>query len=370
MKKIIIYGIENIILCKNIEFFLDDDYEIIGYSDTYYCINDTINGKKFIPLGELLNFEFDYILLSSHSKITQEDMRKNLSLHNIPSEKIVAFTMLSQPARSESFDLIADIHDYYQEERGLIFGLSYSAYGILKKMLKTPYYDCSVSSLDLYYNFQIYMYMKKMGLLSKVEKVLLVFPYYYFNYDASLSLTWYQNWQMCCVWQLDDYHNHGDLRGGVDDYIVNYRMFARKFSQFYRSNKFDKTISRVYQGQDHGGQLDEKRFYDRHEKTIEENRNVFLNFIKEIYMQKIEPVLVIPPFYLKGLDVISQNMLKEKKELFYQIVQETEEKTQKKIKIFDYVDVFADRQEFFRDLTHLNTAGAEEFTRLINQNIL
>lgn len=162
----------------------------------------------------------------------------------------------------------------------------------------------------------------------------------------------------------------GTCGGGVDDYIVNYRMFARKFSQFYRSNKFDKTISRVYQGQDHGGQLDEKRFYDRHEKTIEENRNVFLNFIKEIYMQKIEPVLVIPPFYLKGLDVISQNMLKEKKELFYQIVQETEEKTQKKIKIFDYVDVFADRQEFFRDLTHLNTAGAEEFTRLINQNIL
>ena len=147
-------------------------------------------------------------------------------------------------------------------------------------------------------------------------------------------------------------------------------MFGRKFAQFYRSHTFNFQTLKVYEGIDGMGQLDEKRFYDRHEKTIEENKSIFLNFIREIYTQGIEPVLIIPPIYLNGLDQISKDAVNEKKILFYQIIRNTEQKTQKKIKIFDYVDVFADQRKFFRDLTHLNTPGAEEFTKLINQNIL
>ena len=36
----------------------------------------------------------------------------------------------------------------------------------------------------------------------------------------------------------------------------------------------------------------------------------------------------------------------------------------------DYAGVFADRRELFMDLIHLNTAGAEAFTQIVNRDVL
>lgn len=36
MKSITLYDVRHIELKRNIEYFLDDEYEIIGYSDTWY----------------------------------------------------------------------------------------------------------------------------------------------------------------------------------------------------------------------------------------------------------------------------------------------------------------------------------------------
>ena len=61
MKKIVLYGVRHVELRRDIEFFLDDGYEISGYSDTYYQ-SDVLDGKRFIPPEQLRNEEFDFII--------------------------------------------------------------------------------------------------------------------------------------------------------------------------------------------------------------------------------------------------------------------------------------------------------------------
>lgn len=50
---------------------------------------------------------------------------------------------------------------------------------------------------------------------------------------------------------------------------------------------------------------------------------------------------------------------------FYQIMEARGSKI-----LFDFFDVFENRREFFADLTHLNSVGAEAFTELINRTVL
>ncbi len=40
------------------------------------------------------------------------------------------------------------------------------------------------------------------------------------------------------------------------------------------------------------------------------------------------------------------------------------------VQIFDFADRFADCRELLADLTHWNSGGAEEFTKLINKTVL
>lgn len=52
MKKVILYGVTCVELRRNAEAFLDDEFEIAGYSDTYYT-KDVLDGKPFFPPEEL-----------------------------------------------------------------------------------------------------------------------------------------------------------------------------------------------------------------------------------------------------------------------------------------------------------------------------
>ena len=36
MKQVILYGVGSVELRRDVEYFLDDNYEILGYSDTHY----------------------------------------------------------------------------------------------------------------------------------------------------------------------------------------------------------------------------------------------------------------------------------------------------------------------------------------------
>ena len=363
MKTVILYGVCQVELRRDIECFLDDGYEIIGYSDTCY-VNDVLDGKRFISPEELPNTEVDYIMPLAFSEDELADMRSSLIGYGVLPEKIIRPTMfLHQGRETMQADLIRDIDERYQGEEGLIFGLSYSLRGIFEKKLKPAFFDCSWSGLDLYYNYRIFQYMRRRGLLGGVKNALLVFPYDYFNYDMSKTTYHYQSGHMFALRRLDDWHNYRQ-KPGASDHVINYRMFGRKISEFYHFHKYQPQSHEVYQGKDGEAELSRPWFRD-YPATIAENTALFVDFCRELSETGITPVLVIPPFYVKGISQASLEFVSKRKWEFYHIVE-----SWAGMKVFDFFDIFANCREFFKDITHLNSNGAEAFTELISQTVL
>lgn len=367
MKRIIIYGVSNVIIRRNIEYFLDNTcYEIFGYSDRFYAA-DVLDGKYFIKPETLAEQDVDFILLSAATQASRDAMRRDLIQHSVPEEKLVDLKLLvHHTALDINYDLIGMIERDYQEGDNLIFGLSYSRRGILEDRLNGAFYDCSESGLDLYYNHRIFQHIGSRFSLSKASKALLVFPYYYFDYDMSLTKIQYEAWRLCALFRLDDWHNYRKTPDGVD-YVENYRMFGKRFSQFYHSPRFQLRTDAVFQGSSVDLRISEKRFFDDFKETAEENKRIFKQFIQNIKEAGMEPVLIIPPIYLEGLSRESLEAVQRKKERFYRILKEIDVEG---YSIFDYTDLYHSQRALFIDVTHLNTVGAEAFTKQINTDIL
>lgn len=165
MKSITLYDVRHIELKRNIEYFLDDEYEIIGYSDTWYE-SDVIDGKRFIPLQQLSCQPFDYIVPLSYKESVLTDMCDALRKHGGPAEKIVKPVMfIHQNAEKMQLDLVKDTEESCSGQSCLIFGLSYSLCGINKSALRISAYDCSWQGPDLYYNYKLFKNIKSCGRL-------------------------------------------------------------------------------------------------------------------------------------------------------------------------------------------------------------
>lgn len=264
--------------------------------------------------------------------------------------------------------MIADIQEHDHREEGLIFGLSYSLRGICADKLAGGYYDCSWSSLDLYYNFRLFQYMAEHGFLATVRSALLCFPYYYFDYDMSRFLHLYENGHIFAVRQLDDWHHFREVPGAVD-YVENYRMFGQRISEFYHFRRFGFQSQGVYRGQD-GVETLNKIWFSRYEDTFAENKALLIQFIRDLLQRRISPVLVVPPFYLNGINEASKTVFSEKKIRFYDALREVQSALRYDLKVFDYSGTFADKREYFMDITHLNSTGGEAFTKILNEHIL
>lgn len=361
VKQIILYGVRHVELRRDIEFFLDDGYEIIGYSDTWYT-SDVLDGKRFIPLEQLRAVEFDYIIPLSFKEAVLADMESGLEKQGVSPEKIVRPTMfLHQGAEKMQVDLVRDLEAQYRGEN-LIFGLSYSLRGILKKKLRPAFYDCSWHGLDLYYNYRIFQHMRNRRMLSTAEAALLVFHYYCFDYDMSKTAYHYRTGQMFALRGLNDWHNYRQAPEGADC-VANYQMFGRKISDFYHFQRYEHQNRGIYRGEDGKADLD-GLWLRQYPETKTENIAVYGAFCQELRAEGIVPVLIVPPYYLSGLNQASLDAFEKKKESFYAVVEKSD------IQIFDFSDVFADRRELFADLTHLNSDGAEEFTRILNEVVL
>lgn len=362
LKKIILYGVRHVELRRDIEFFLDNEYEIAGYSDTYYT-SDILDGKRFIPPNQLKTEEFDYIIPLSFRESTLADMKTTLQNQGIPLGKIIYPTMfLHQNAEKMQVDLIKDIEMQYQGEEGLIFGLSYSLRGIFEKKMNPVFFDCSWHGLDLYYCYRIFQYMRSRNMLSAVKIALLVFPYYFFNYDMSMTFYHYRTGQMFALQSLNDWHNYRQTPGAYDC-VVNYQLFGQKISEFYHFQRYEHKNRGIYAGKDGEADLD-RLWFDNHPETEIENVALYNAFISELLSEGIIPFVIVPPFYLKGLNQVSLDAFEQRKQDFYRITAKAN------AQVFDFSKKFANHREFFADLTHLNSDGARDFTNVINKAVL
>lgn len=368
MKKVILYGVGSVELRRDAEYFMDDEYEIVGYSDSHYSY-DSLDGAAFYPPEALCHQPVDYVVLLAFQESVLTQMREYLLSLNVRSEKIIAPTIfLHRNAEKYQLDLIQDICLNCHGMQGLIFGLSYSQRDICIRSLEIPFYDCSWSSLDLYYNYRIFQYMEEHQMLTGVKLALLVFPYNYFDYDMSLSPRQYENGRIFSTWRLDDWHHYEQVPAGRD-YVANYRMFGKKVSSFYHLSRYEMQNRDICQMKVGSARL-ENLWFHSHTETVHENIELFSVFLRGLIKNGIAPALIVPPFFLNALDPESKEAYSKKKYEFYQIIQHILPEISDQIRVFDYAGVFADKRELFMDLIHLNTAGAEAFTQIVNRDVL
>lgn len=191
----------------------------------------------------------------------------------IPHYKILDSVMFYDKNNAgRQTDLIENIRNNYQGEEGLIFGMCYSGWAIFEKKLDVPFFDCSWSGLDLYYNARMYSYMEEQGLLTNVRTFFWVIPYYFFDYDMSLSFEQYSSGKIFSMRTLDDWHHYQQVPGAWE-YVENFRMFGDKISQFYHMPKWKETCMTMIREPDGTAMLD-PIWFTSHEETAIENQQL------------------------------------------------------------------------------------------------
>ena len=196
-------------------------------------------------------------------------------------------------------------------------------------------------------------------------------PNYYFQYDQSRSLAQYTSGQMFAIHELDDYHNFQKTGGHyqeVRNYIINYRMFGRRMSEYYHIHRFTNPTT-IWDGKDGEGKLP-GGWLKSHENTMPEYLEIFKKFIILLSRHFIRLTILHPPLYLKGMiEEHKQIVLVRNKEFLSQI---SESVTKAGCRAYwnDFTSVFAERRELFRDLEHLNAQGAAAWGEVINGKIL
>ena len=146
-------------------------------------------------------------------------------------------------------------------------------------------------------------------------------------------------------------------------------MFGQSLSEFYHFRRFGFQSQGVYCGQD-GKEMLNKVWFRRYEDTFTENKTLFIQFIRELLQRQILPLLIVPPFYLNGINEISKKAFSEKKVRFYEALRDVQSISGFNLRIFDYSGIFANKREYFMDVTHLNSLGGEAFTRILSKQVL
>lgn len=359
MKEIVIYGIYYLELRRKIESFLNDEYRIVGYMDTYLS-EDIVDGMEYIPIDKISAINPDYIVVCVRNTQAFEDIKQLLiNVGGIEENRIINPIFLKSEKYMQK-DLVRHIeHKLGYDTQILIFGLSYSLRGIVKNKLKYKAFDFSWHGLNLYYNYKLLLYARESQRFNRTKYSVCVFPYWYFNYDMSKSKYQYETAQILAVHRLQDYHNR-DSVNGINDYEINEKLFASKFLDYYRPTENIYLYNSICSDKE-----DLPRIWtDEHHDTICENRKIYKKFIDELLSFSERVVLIIPPVYVGNINNIG--IIEKMKSYFADIIGYANGRVV-------VLDLFSDERyqdaSLFANATHLNYRGALTFTQHINDII-
>lgn len=375
-KPIVIYGVANAHVRRAIEFFLDDAFEIVGCSDSYYEF-DILDGKdsEFFPPNELSAVAPEYIIIAIGTDTKRQEAARYLLDLGIARAKIVE-PLVPSP-RMDIFcqvNVVRKVQEAPKDNYGLVMGMSYSLRDIHTDMLRYNFFNFSWHGLDFYYNWKLYKYGRSLGKFSKVRKVFLCMPYYYFNHNQSMELFQYVSGNIFCVGGLNDWHNVGNMTEGdrhiAMNHIANYKLFRKKAEAYYRyTYHYSIWDNRLYAGEKNCERLD-SIWWKEYPETIRENRQIFRQIIAHFNEAGVDISVIVPPFYTAAFDADSMAQMKNGKDRFYSILAEDAEAMHVDIKIYDFLEEFSSSPELFSDSTHLNIRGAEAFTNILNETLL
>lgn len=359
MKTIICYGVKNQRLRGKLQSFLSNEYKIIGFSDSY-CDEDCLQGEAFIPVEELISTPADYILVMAEKQSTQDEIIKMLSELGIPIDRMVIPSYLIQENILYTPNLLEEalLELEQREINGVICGLSYSLLGIDEKNLRGNFVDISWYGLDIYYNCKICSQIIER---KDIDKIMFVFPYWYFDYDMSLSLYQYTSAQIFACRSMKDWHNAPQAQDmQIRNYLINDAMFGDKLWDYKKWKKHCMKDTSIVNGKHPISSLWKNTYTD----TRSENLKTFTQLLEKL--DNADKYLIIPPMSVSNVVSEEVQYINLKKNIFYEYIEKL--KAAYPIKVFDYLDLFDSK--YFFDNHHLNEQGKQKFTEIINRDIL
>lgn len=230
---------------------------------------------------------------------------------------------------------------------------------------RMQYVDLSFHALDLYYNLKSlenFVLHNEKVFNDKIDTVICCFPFYYFDFDMSKSVSQYKEkgW-MLSVCEFG-WHNADMTRLEIKDFVISYDMFGGKFRSLANCPKVPyRDVTTM--------ELKPVELIGSWRRNPVETENENMAILREIFEIVIDKRIIIltPPMYLKQLlDPENQSIFEKKKEEFYSRMNSF--KDEFNFEIWDMTDAF-DKTEYFADYEHLNNLGRDKFTELILSKI-
>lgn len=378
--RIVIFGINNS-LREKIEHWLGNNTILVAYSDW----GSIFKNCKLFGYKPLWNLEelyqnkdlYDYIILCETDYDKWITKSERLIEAGIDSDKILPTTMLRFPAERVFSSTLEDFIECDQKFYGLCLGMSYSRSAFLEHLLGDDakyWFKLSMNGSDLqtHDSWLTYLFINHREKLGTVKSICLDLPYYAFDWEIQSSNQIYH--RMVQFDMLNDYATFLVKRNNATEYITKYRLLKSMLRNKFECNNGimsnyvfnNDNITKLYKDKEASFFEADKIWKIDHDASKEKNiaHLVHIKKMCEIFGIKLN-ICIFPmsPMFIK----YNKETFYNRRDRFYSIL----DSLSLGINVIDLNECsekFMDDE--FRNLTHLNSAGALHCTRYIRKNIL
>jgi len=383
---IILYGINelSIYLLQTLE---KEKYNIIGFSDKENnATTDGINGMKIIPIDQLENNPYDYIIICSDETVDLKSIgNSECKVINL-SAQLKEYLNIYNHLYYSNYDynlLWANIEKAKTDPSCELFitGLSYAQRGIDETLLQKKSVKLSSTSQDLYYDYVIAKDI--LSVPHNFKYCILGMAYFSFDCDLSLqSESWrigqvyYPLYRDCHHYQLTENYSPPIGINKISDYIhydhpvIDQSLIIKCLIDVFKI-EFDRPLDENIWNSpcDHlpieqlGIKRASQHCKHNYEQTKVEYKQILKEYLDVLKENKITPIVVIFPtthYYYNYFDERVRNN-------YYRMMNELN--CSYNFQFFDYFKCNLFTIDEFSDCDHLNKKGAQKMTELLNSVI-
>lgn len=368
--KVLIWGINNIRLRRKIEFYCDENVNIIGYTDGIFK-KDIIDNQPFYDCETINEIEFDRIIIASIITDSIRQIKDKLYGLGIGEDKIVVPVLFDKyPDRHHWYNPIEDMESeglrHGQDVDIIMLGDCSAFWNFDDSIMRDNYYKLTSTSGDIYYSYLLLNELVKQQLFPNVKKIFFCAGYRIFGVDMSKAELPFQTDDMILYLELNDYHNYNKSNSSlIKNYVDNYRIWGSKLKKYYhvgRSYQLLLGSDLTFADKDYSNPMGWNKYLD----TINENEEYFEKLISCAMSinSDMEFIFIIPPFYQGNINDECMKNIQKTKTYYYDQVKKYKDKGFN-VRVYDYFNLFANDLSYFCDNIHINFVGARKFTQYI-----